>query len=170
MFHLQKSLARLVLSMVVLFSGGIPASAQSVSQLEPPPSDPIPVTQRELLLNDLPIVVAPRPGKSQVTITALVKIGATFDLAGKAGLAALTAQSLLAGSKNRDGSPVTVIQLKDELESVGGQISIVTGWDDTRLTITGPARNATTFIEILGRLVTFTAFQKMNSIKSNRLK
>ena len=68
--------------MVVLFSGGIPASAQSVSQLEPPPSDPIPVTQRELLLNDLPIVVAPRPGKSQVTITALVKIGATIDLAG----------------------------------------------------------------------------------------
>lgn len=171
MFHLQKSLARLVLSMVVLFSGGIPASAQSVSQLEPPPSDPIPVTQRELLLNDLPIVVASRPGKSQVTITALVKIGATFDLAGKAGLAALTAQSLLAGSKNRDGSPVTVIQLKDELESVGGQISIVTGWDDTRLTITGPARNATTFIEILGRLVTFPGFSEdeFNKIKQAQI-
>ncbi|MBI4748724.1 MAG: insulinase family protein [Acidobacteria bacterium] len=171
MFHLQKFLARLVLILVVVFSGAASASAQSAPQPEAPSSDPIPVTQRELLLNDLPIVVASRPGKSQVTITALVKIGATFDRAGKAGLAALTAQSLLAGSKNRDGSPVTVIQLKDELESVGGQISIATSWDDTRLTITGPARNVTTLIEILGRLVTLPSFSEdeFNKIKQAQI-
>lgn len=172
MFHLQKSLARLVLMMMVMAVSGVTSVlAQSAPQQEATPPDPIPITQRELLLNDLPIVVASRPGKSQVTITVLIKIGATFDRAGKAGLATLTAQSLLAGSKNRDGSPVTVTQLKDELESVNGQISMVTGWDDTRLTITGPARNVATLIEILGRLVTRPSFSEdeFNKIKQAQL-
>lgn len=110
-----------------------------------PGSGRLPNVQRDVLLTDLPVLVAVRPGSTSVTVSAVVKVGATFDRAGKAGLARLTADSILSGAGGYNAE-----RLKLELEDNQAQLDVHVDWDMTRFTITGPARNASLFIELLG--------------------
>lgn len=114
------------------------------SQTQPTASR-LPGVQRDVLLTDLPVLVATRPGSTSVTVTAMVKVGATFDRAGKAGLARMTAEAILAGAGGYNPE-----RLKLELEDNQAQLDVHVDWDMTRFSITGPAKNVSLFIEILG--------------------
>jgi zinc protease len=105
----------------------------------------LPSVQRDVLLTDLPVIVASRPGSTSVTVSAVVKVGATFDRAGKAGLARLTAEAILSGAGGYNAD-----RLKLELEDNQAQLDLYVDWDMTRFSITGPARNAPLFLELLG--------------------
>ncbi|MBX7222400.1 MAG: insulinase family protein [Blastocatellia bacterium] len=172
MFHLP--LSRRFFCWGLLLSLGCtpwaaPLRAQTPAVSEP--TEAIPVTQREVLLNELPIVLAPRPGSTSVSIIVLVKIGSTFDLAGKAGLAALTAEGLLAGTKNRDGSITSVAGIREELQEMGGQLEITTDWDSVRIQLTGPNRNALDLLTFAGQFATSPAFleEDFNRIREARI-
>lgn len=110
-----------------------------------PTAGRLPGVQRDVLLTDLPVLVASRPGSTSVTVSAVVKVGSTFDRAGKAGLARLTADAILSGAGGYNPE-----RLKLELEDSQGQLDVHVDWDMTRFTISGPAKNASLFIEILG--------------------
>ncbi len=132
------------LSLFLLFS----LSATVLAQTGPSPGR-LPSVQRDVLLTDLPVLVASRPGSTSVTVSVVVKVGSTFDRAGKAGLARLTAETLLAG-----GGGYNTERIKLELEENQAQLDLFVDWDMTRLSITGPARNVTVFLELLGTLLT----------------
>ncbi len=110
-----------------------------------PPAGRLPNVQRDVLLTDLPVLVVNRPGSTSVTVSAMVKVGATFDRAGKAGLARLTAETVLSGAGGYNPE-----RLRLELEDSQAQMDVQVDWDMTRFSITGPAKNASLFIEILG--------------------
>ncbi len=131
-------------------AAAVPAMAAGAAQTGPvSDAGRLPALQREVLLTEMPILVAPRPGSTSVVVSLIVKVGSTFDRAGKAGLARLTAESLLAGAGGYDAKRIQL-----ELEDAEGRLDVQVDWDSTRLTILGPARNVATFLDLLGRLVT----------------
>lgn len=132
-------------------SGSCPAvtqTQQTALKSELPVSE-LPPVQRDTLLTGLPILVAERPGSTSVTVAVVIKVGATFDRVGKAGLARLTAECIRSGGGGYNAERVQL-----ELEEAEAQLEIDVDWDSTRLMVTGPAHQALVLIDLLGRLVT----------------
>ncbi len=113
------------------------------------PDNDLPPVQRDTLLTGLPILVVERPGSTSIAIAVVIKVGATFDRVGKAGLARLTAECIRSGGGGYDAERVRL-----ELEEAEAQLEVDVDWDQTCLMVTGPARQAATLIDLLGRLVT----------------
>ncbi|MGQ9896225.1 MAG: M16 family metallopeptidase [Acidobacteriota bacterium] len=121
---------------------------QPASRYELPIGE-LPLIQRDTLLTELPILVAERPGSTSVTVMVVIKVGATFDRVGKAGLARLTAECLRSGGGGYDAERVRL-----ELEEAESRLEVDVDWDRTCIMATGPARQAALLIDLLGRLVT----------------
>ncbi len=113
------------------------------------PDRDLPPIQRDTLLTGLPILMAERPGSTSVAVAVVIKVGATFDRVGKVGLAHLTAECIRSGGGGYDAERVRL-----ELEEAEAQLEIDVDWDQTCILVTGPARQAATLIDLLGRLVT----------------
>lgn len=128
---------------------GVAAASATAGSEEPP------AVQRDALLTGLPILVAERPGSTSVTIAVVVKVGATFDRVGKAGLARLTAECLRSGGGGYNAERVQL-----ELEEAEARLEIDVDWDRTCIFLTGPARQVAVLIDLLGRLVTLPDFAK----------
>jgi zinc protease len=107
------------------------------------PPTPFSDVRRDNLLNGLQIITLERAGDANVKCDLVIRAGAIFDLAGKAGLAALTQETLLGVNP----------QLKEEIDSLQGKIDWGVSWDTTWFHVEAPAGNFDAVFEILGRLL-----------------
>lgn len=126
------------------------------------------IPTRDKLLNDLPIVVLPRPSSGGVVLHVVIKSGATFDLVNKAGLADLTSQMIVRGTEDFK----TLEQLQEELEFIGVRLEINTYWDSTEIRILGSSSKLESMIKLLNQILTKPTFPKdeVEKLKAERLK
>lgn len=126
------------------------------------------IPTRDKLLNDLPIVVLPRPNSGGIVLHVVIKSGATFDLVNKAGLADLTSQMIVRGTEDFK----TLEQLQEELEFIGVRLEINTYWDSTEIRILGSSSKLESMIKLLNQILTKPTFPKdeVEKLKAERLK
>lgn len=130
------------------------------------PAWTLPIVKRDSLLNGLNLGVIEQPGTGTFSAKLRLAGGALFDLAGKGGLAEITAGMLLRGSRGTDA-----MSLAETVEATGLTINVSVKWDSTNITISGPADSFDTAIELLGRLVTSPTFdqKEFDALKSQRV-
>ncbi len=108
----------------------------------PPPRRPLggvprpyefPAVQRLTLANGLRLVVAPMPRLPLVSVLALVDAGASAELPGQEGVAALVTRTLAEGAGGLDGGTITA-----RFERLGTAFAASADWDSSvaRLTVT----------------------------------
>lgn len=153
----MKQIVWILICVVVLFTGQFAQAQQKATEVIP---------KREKLLNGLPITILERPGSGSIAIHIVIKSGATFDLAGKAGLADLTAQMML-----RNAGPWTAERLQEELGDIGARLEVTTGWDSTEIKLLGKAADIDKLMEILNLTITQTKFKEpvFQQLKAERL-
>jgi predicted Zn-dependent peptidase len=140
-----------VLTTVILVCAGWFAAA---AQTPPEP-------RREELLNGLTVLLANRPGDTNVLIKLRVHSGAAFDLAGKEGLMATLADAMF-DQQTRDY--VT--------EELGGRIEVTTGFDSIDITLAGRASDFERLLELARNAVTNTQLtpESIERVRAARLK
>jgi zinc protease len=109
------------------------ASAKAAPRPAPaaPRSYHFPHFERHTLANGVRVVVAPVSKLPLATAIVLVEAGATAEPAGKAGVAALTAQLLLEGAAGMDGAA-----LAERFERIGASVEAYADWDVAAITLT----------------------------------
>src|SRR6478736_2421530 len=83
----------------------------------PPRDYHFPRFERQTLSNGVQVIVAPVAKLPLVTVLALVEAGASAELQGKRGVAALTARLLLEGAAGMDG-----VALAERFERIGASV------------------------------------------------
>lgn len=106
------------------------------------------------LLNGLQVILIQRPTDGKTLLNLTYKSGATFDLAGKSGTAAMTARAMLLGAQ--DLSAATIMNRVTALEA---KIDFATTWDSTTITVEAPSRAMPELIQILGRCFSRPTFE-----------
>ena len=91
------SLACVLIILVVLATGAQPRPGQNGQTQRQASPFVLPIVKRDSLLNGLQLIVLEQPGTGSVSTRLRINSGALFDLAGKGGLADLTAGMLLKG-------------------------------------------------------------------------
>ncbi|HSF25608.1 MAG TPA: pitrilysin family protein [Blastocatellia bacterium] len=126
----------------------------------------LPIVKRDSLLNGLQLIVLEQPGTGSVSTRLRINSGALFDLAGKGGLADLTAGMLLRGGAGFDAKG-----LRDTVERSGFTVNLSVGWDTTDIVVSGPADSLDGIFDLLGRLVIAPAFdqKELEALKSARI-
>lgn len=121
--------------------------------------------KRDYLLNGLQVVVLERPEAEDVRLQLRINSGAMFDLAGKGGLADITARMLLRG-----GGGLTAESIRDTLEHFGLKVEVSVTWDSTDIVMVGPADSLEGAIDLLSRIIITPAFdaKELEAIKSAR--
>jgi zinc protease len=153
---------------MVLFSQSalaVPAQ-QGETATRPAPAFALPSVKRESLLNGLRVMVIERTGDPKVVAHLRVNSGALFDLAGKGGLADVTAGMLLRG-----GGRLTAAEVARSVEQLGLSVTVTTGWDFIDFAISGPLDSLDTVFELLGKLVITPTFdqKEFDAFKSERV-
>lgn len=122
---------------------------------------------RDKLLNGLPIIILPRSSSGSIAIHIVIKSGATFDLANKAGLADLTSQMIYRGTNE-----FTSEQLREELEFIGAKLEINTYWDSTEIRMLGSSSKLESMIKLLNQILTQPKFPQaeLDQLKAEQLK
>lgn len=110
---------------------------------EAAPTTPYSSVRRDNLLNGLQVVTLDRQSDPAVKCDLIIRGGAMFDLAGKAGLAALTQESLM----------IVNPRIKEELESLSAKIDWGVTWDTTWFHVEAPASSFGQALEIVARLL-----------------
>jgi zinc protease len=126
----------------------------------------IPVVKRDTLLNGLQILTIEKAGSGQVSFKIRINSGAMFDLAGKGGLADLTAGMLLRGGGGYSASAV-----EETARQFGIQVKISVDWDGTNIELSGPADARAEMVDLLSRLVLTPTFdqKEFEAVKASRL-
>src|SRR5688572_15442573 len=118
--------------------GASPALAQQPDRSKPPALGPVrdlklpPVTKRTLS-NGLPVWIVEQHEVPVVSVSLIVKSGATVDPVGKYGLASLTAAILDEGAGARDARA-----LADAIEFLGASIGTGAGFDSSSVSLYTP--------------------------------
>jgi zinc protease len=138
-------------------SGQAPSSA---------PSYVLPSIKRDALLNGLQLIALEQPETGSVTARLRINSGATFDLAGKGGLADLTAGMLLKG-----GGGLSAAEVVETVNRLGLTVNVTVDWDKTDITVSGPADALEDIVDLLGRVVIAPAFdqKEMDALKAARI-
>lgn len=125
----------------------------------------LPIVKRDSLLNGLQLMTLEQQGAATVSAHLRVNSGALFDLAGKGGLADITAGMLLKG-----GGGLNAKNIADAVEQSGLTVNVSTGWDSTNIVMSGPADSLDTLFDLLGKLVIAPSFdqKELDSLKSAR--
>lgn len=155
------------LIMLVGFSAGAMGRAGFLKEwLLQSPGYVLPILKRDSLLNGLHLIVLEQKGTGSVSARLRINSGGLFDLAGKGGLADLTAGMLLKG-----GGALTEKSLQEIVEQNGLKLSIAAGWDSTDLIMSGPADSLDTMFELMGRLIINPTFdqKELESLKAARI-
>jgi zinc protease len=124
-----------------------------------------PAIKRDYLLNGLQVIMLERPEAEYVRLQLRINSGAMFDLAGKGGLADITARMLLLG-----GGGLSSENIKDTIEHFGLKVDVLTSWDSTDIVILGPADSLDGAIDLLSRIVITPAFgaEELEAVKQER--
>ena len=132
---------------------------------EVPPRTPYSDVQRDALLNGLQVVTLERAGEARLSCDLVIRSGAMFDLAGKAGLAALTQETLLA----------TNPRLTEELESLQAKLVWGVTPDTTWFHLESSLDGFDTALSIIARLLVVDnpradSFQRAQQARLEQLK
>lgn len=102
------------------------------------------------------------------TVTARLRInsGAMFDLAGKGGMAGLTAEMALKG-----GMGLTAKNVLETTEQFGLTLTASARWDMTEFAISGPADSLDSIFDLFNRLVVNPSFdqKEFDALKAQRI-
>ncbi|RPI07716.1 MAG: insulinase family protein, partial [Zetaproteobacteria bacterium] len=112
-----------------------------------------PLAQREVLPSGMVLLVAERPAVPIVTATLILQAGAVFDPLGKPGVANLTAIMLNQGTKTR-----TAPEISEAIEFVGGSLSVESGMDTARLSVSVLSKDLDLALDLLGDLLSNPTF------------
>ena len=141
-----------------------------VSAVRPKPSAPreyrFPSFTEEVLSSGLKLVVAPAEKLPLVTVLVVVDAGSTIDPPGKEGLAALTADALLEGTREFDGA-----QLTERFEQLGTAVESGADWDSAFIKLTVLADHLEEATALLGETISAPAFpeREIERLKAERL-
>jgi len=135
---------------------------------QPAQSSPfvLPIAKRDSLLNGLQLIVIEQPGSGSVSLRMRINSGGLFDLAGKAGLADLTAGMLLRG-----GGGLAAKNVSETVEQLGLTVRVTVGWDNTDIAISGPPNDLDGMFDLLSRLLVAPAFdqKELDALKAQRI-
>ncbi len=153
----------LSLSCSILVLGSALQPGNTTSQSSP---FVLPIVKRDSLLNGLHLITLEQQNTNSVAAHLRINSGALFDLAGKGGLADLTASMLLRG-----GGGLNAKNIADRIEQVGMTVSITIGWDSTDIVMGGPADSLEEIFDLLGRLLTSVSFDQaeLDQLKAARI-
>lgn len=120
----------------------------------------------EVLPSGIRLVTAPVAKLPVVTILVVVDAGSTNDPAGKEGIAALTAGTLLEGSKRFDGAELT-----EKFEQLGTSAESGADWDAAFIKITALSDNLEEATLLLGEVISTPVFpeREVERLKAERL-
>lgn len=141
-----------------------------VTAVRPKPSAPreyrFPSFTQEVLPSGLRLVVAPVEKLPLVTVLIVIDAGSTIDPSGKEGLAALTADALLEGTREFDGA-----QLNERFERLGTAVESAAGWDSAVVKLTVLADRLEEATALLGEAISIPAFpeREIERLKAERL-
>jgi zinc protease len=126
----------------------------------------LPIVKRDSLLNGLQLIVLEQRSTGTVSAHLRVNSGAVFDLAGKGGLADVTAGMLLRGGGGWNAKNVA-----DTVEQLGLTVNVSAGWDSTDMVINGPADSLEAIFDLISRLVITPTFdqKELESFKAQRV-
>ena len=114
---------------------------------------PLPAVSRSTLPNGLTVWLVPRPGFPKVSAVLAVRGGTAADPAGLEGVAGLLATTLKEGTARR-----TSRQLAEELQSIGGDLSVAAGPDAVTLRAEALSSGTIRLLELLGDVALSPAF------------
>lgn len=157
---------------IVIFLFALCASVLNMAAQETPPlpSAPktvtVPAVAEKKLPNGLTIAVAERKSSPLVTIQLLIKAGAHFEAADKAGLANMTADMLTKGTKSRSAT-----QIAEDVEFLGGEINSGAGWNSSFVSVTVTSDKVEQALAILADVVLNPSFdqKELDLLKSQTL-
>ncbi|MCI0487644.1 MAG: insulinase family protein [Blastocatellia bacterium] len=126
----------------------------------------LPIVKRDSLLNGLRLIVIEQKGTGSVSAGLRINSGALFDLAGKGGLADITAGMLLRGGGGLDAE-----SLRNTVEDAGLTVNITVGWDSTDIVLSGPSSALDTIFDLLSRLLINPKFdsKELEALKAARI-
>lgn len=138
------------------FSFGVPDSSFGRSNSHPQ-SSPflLPVVKRDSLLNGLQLVTLEQQNTGGVSTHLRVNSGGLFDLAGKGGLADLTAEMLFKGAGGLNAKNIA-----DTIEQLGLKVNATAGWDSTDIVMSGPADSLEAIFDLLGKALINPSFDQ----------
>lgn len=126
----------------------------------------LPIAKRDSLLNGLQLIIMEQPDSGNVTVHLRINSGGLFDLAGKGGLADLTAGMLLRGSVGLSAKSVS-----DMVEQLNLMVRVKVNWDSTDIVISGPKNEFDDIFDLLNRLVVTPTFdqKELEALKAQRI-
>ena len=153
----------LLLSLSFSFGGPAYAHVSNTAQAAP---FVLPIVKFDSLLNGLQLITLEQQNTGKVSAHLRIKSGGLFDLAGKGGLADLTAGMLLRGSAGLSSKNIA-----DTVEQLGLTVNVRTGWDSTDIVISGPVDTLEPILDLLGKLVINPALdqKELDQLKAVRI-
>ena len=119
----------------------------------PPRAYHFPTFERQTLANGMRLIVAPVPKLPVISMMAIIDAGASCDLAGREGLAQLTARALVEGTRTLDGP-----ELNERLEGIGASVDPSTDWDYVAASTTVMSARAPAALALLAEILMVPSF------------
>ena len=112
------------------------------------PAGAAPLAHREVLPNGIVLLVAERPAVPIVAVRVLMRAGAVYDPAERAGLANLTGAVLTRGTAKRTGP-----ELDSAIEFVGGSLQAGAGRDSLTVSLTAQKKDLTLGLDLVSEVI-----------------
>src|SRR5262245_57267810 len=156
-----------LLFLTLLFDFGRPIYGATYTSASPAASPfVLPLVELDSVLNGVQLITVDQKGTGSISVHVRVNSGALFDLAGKGGLADLTAGMLLKG-----GGGLSANNIADVVEQTGLTLSAAVGWDSTDVVVKGPADSLENIFDLLGKLVITPTFdqKELDALRAIRI-
>lgn len=121
--------------------------------------------ERRALRNGLQLVIAPVRKLPMVSVTALIEAGAACDERDREGVARLTADLLLEGTRRFGGAELT-----ERFERLGASVVATTDWDGVEVTLTALTNQIAPAIALLAEVLRSPSFpeREVERLKAER--
>jgi zinc protease len=153
----RRTIATTTLALLATFGPGGDALAQRPEKapaLGPSPSLRLPASEERMLPNGLRVLYLANREQPVVTMSVMVRSGASSEPAAKAGLVQMTAALLDQGTKTR-----TAQQIAETIDSAGGGLGASAGWDATTVSTTVLKNRAATAADLLADVLRNPVFK-----------
>ncbi len=100
------------------------------------------------LASDVPVLIRARPGTPMVNVGVYLRGGAVSEPLALEGIARLTAQSALKGTRTRSGARIAL-----EAESLGGSVGVSAGLESLGWSMSVPVRHLDAALELLADVI-----------------
>jgi zinc protease len=130
------------------------------------PAVDFPEIERRTLANGLPVLIVERQDLPLVVMQLVVNTGSTAEPKGRAGLASLTAAMLDEGTTKR-----SALQIADEIDFLGANLSTGAGYDASYVILNTLRRNLEPALDVFADIVTQPAFptREIARVRNERL-